>query len=63
MSLTQTGGGGASKKKLTDLEERLLALLSNIHLGEKTLPDELGTEVRENIISNSLKIFIFNCFA
>ena len=63
MLLTQTGGGTSKIRKLTDLEERLLALLSDIHLREKILPDTLGTEVRENEVFKFLKIFKFNCFA
>lgn len=39
MHMNGTGGGEPTKKILTDLEERLLNLISKIHLGEQSLPD------------------------
>ncbi|KAK4887447.1 hypothetical protein RN001_003718 [Aquatica leii] len=39
-----TGGGPASKKELTDLEEQLLQLISKIHLGDHEVMDSFNIE-------------------
>lgn len=38
----RTGGGKKKLKDLTDLEQRLLTLISCVHLGSDELPDSLG---------------------
>lgn len=42
---SHTGGGPPSKKKLTDLKERLLSVITKIHLGDDLLPDTLGGNI------------------
>ncbi|KAK4882264.1 hypothetical protein RN001_005583 [Aquatica leii] len=45
LHLTSTGGGAATEKKLSDMEERLLHLISKIHLGDNEIPDMLGVNI------------------
>ncbi|GJQ87715.1 hypothetical protein Trydic_g15940 [Trypoxylus dichotomus] len=47
MQTIGTGGGPHTKKQLNELGERLLAVISKIHLGEESLPDDLK-DVEEN---------------
>ncbi|KAK4881721.1 hypothetical protein RN001_005040 [Aquatica leii] len=46
--ITGTGGGPKINKPLSDLEERLLNLISKAHLGDASLPDTLGHEEAED---------------
>uniref|UniRef100_A0A6P7H2J5 Regulatory protein zeste n=1 Tax=Diabrotica virgifera virgifera TaxID=50390 RepID=A0A6P7H2J5_DIAVI len=49
VELNRTGGGVAVKKELTDLEERLLQLISSIHLGDPAIPDQLGGSTSQGV--------------
>lgn len=42
-----TGGGPPINKSLTDLEEKLLSLISKIHLGDTSLDDSL--QIKETV--------------
>ncbi|KAK9708081.1 Myb/SANT-like DNA-binding domain [Popillia japonica] len=50
---SHTGGGPPSKKKLTDLKERLLSVITKIHLGDDLLPDTLGGNIAESTSSTT----------
>ncbi|KAK4885934.1 hypothetical protein RN001_002205 [Aquatica leii] len=43
----ETGGGPNSYKSLTDLEERLLSVITKIHLGDAELPETFDVEIPE----------------
>lgn len=45
-----TGGGSNKSKKLSDTEERLLALISKIHLGSSEISDTLGCEAGSSTV-------------
>ncbi|KAK4885527.1 hypothetical protein RN001_001798 [Aquatica leii] len=48
LHLTGTGGGAATEKKLNDIEERLLHLVSKIHLGDNNeIQDMLGVNTSQ----------------
>ncbi|KAJ8972068.1 hypothetical protein NQ314_000392 [Rhamnusium bicolor] len=46
-NLGRTGGGEPINKKLSDIEERLLNLISKIHVGDDVIPDSLGEKFLE----------------
>ncbi|KAK4885490.1 hypothetical protein RN001_001761 [Aquatica leii] len=45
LHLTGTGGRAATEKKLSDMEERFLNLISKIHLGDNEISDMLGVNI------------------